>query len=64
VLQNGPAEARLGPMKLLWNAALGEANVQSFSDVCLVIMLCFIAAAVLVPLMREITPPKAPVDAH
>jgi MFS transporter, DHA2 family, multidrug resistance protein len=64
VLQNGPAEAQLGPMKLLWNAALSEAYVQSFSDVYLVIMWCFIAAAVLVPLMRKITPPKAPVDAH
>jgi MFS transporter, DHA2 family, multidrug resistance protein len=37
---------------------------HSFSDVYLVIMLCFIAAAVPVPLMRKITPPKAPVDAH
>jgi len=36
--------------------------VQSFSDVYLVIMWCFIAAAVLVPLMRKVT--KAPVDAH
>jgi DHA2 family multidrug resistance protein len=63
-LQNGPAEARLGPMKLLWGTTLRDAYVQSFSDVYLVIMLCFIAAAVLVPLMRKITPPKAPVDAH
>jgi len=27
-------------------------------------MWCFIAAAVLVPLIRKVTPPKAPVDAH
>jgi DHA2 family multidrug resistance protein len=38
--------------------------VQSFSDVYLVIMWCFIAAVVLVPLIRKVTPPKAPVDAH
>jgi hypothetical protein len=30
----------------------------------LVITWCFIGAAVLVPFMRQITPPKAPVDAH
>src|SRR5882762_4501686 len=32
-----------------------EAYVQSFSDVYLVIMWCFIAAAVLVSLMRKVT---------
>ena len=63
-LQNGPGEARLAPIKLLWGATFREAYVQSFSDVYLVIMVCFIAAAALVPLMRKVTPQKAPVDAH
>src|SRR6266404_4705485 len=39
-----------------------EAYAQSFRDVCLVIMWCFIAAAVLVPLFRIHTKYKVPTN--
>jgi DHA2 family multidrug resistance protein len=42
-----------------------EAQTQSFSDVFLLIMVTFIVATLMVPLMKKIVPPKAaPPDAH
>jgi DHA2 family multidrug resistance protein len=38
---------------------------MTFSDIYLVIMLCFALTTLSVPLMRKVAPPKAPsADAH
>lgn len=58
-------EAHAAALKRLSLLALREAQTQTFSDAFLVIMVCFLAALVLVPLMKKVAPPKAPsADAH
>jgi DHA2 family multidrug resistance protein len=38
---------------------------MSFADAFLAVMVCFVIATLMVPLMRRIAPPKAPsADAH
>ncbi len=52
-------------LKLLGNLALREAQTQSFADAFFVIALCFVIATSMVPLMRKLAAPAAPVrDAH
>jgi len=52
-------------LKQLWSVTWREAQVQTFADAFLVIGVCLAFAAMLVPLMRKVTPPAAPVaDAH
>ena len=47
--------------RLTWR----EAQTQTFGDAFLVIMVCFVIATAMVPLMRKVTPPKGPTaDAH
>ncbi|MES2073209.1 MAG: DHA2 family efflux MFS transporter permease subunit [Pseudomonadota bacterium] len=59
------ADAQAGALKQLWSLTLREAQTQTFSDVFLIIMACFILVTISVPLMRKIAPPKAPsADAH
>jgi DHA2 family multidrug resistance protein len=54
-----------GALRQLWNLTLREAQTQSFSDVFLFVMACFLVATAMVPLMRKVQPPKAPpADAH
>jgi MFS transporter, DHA2 family, multidrug resistance protein len=57
----GHAEA----LKLLWTLAMRESQTQTFADAFLAIMLCFIIATAMVPLMRKVTAPaRPPADAH
>ena len=57
--------AQAGALKQLWTLTLREAQTQTFGDVFLCVMMCFIAATAMVPLMRKVAPPKAPsADAH
>jgi DHA2 family multidrug resistance protein len=59
------ANAQAGALKQLWTLALREAQTQTFGDVFLCVMACFIVATAMVPLMRKVAPPKAPsADAH
>ena len=49
----------------LWQLTMREALTLTFSDAFLVIMICFTAATLMVPLMRKVAPPKGPsADAH
>ncbi|HEV2674282.1 MAG TPA: EmrB/QacA family drug resistance transporter, partial [Aliidongia sp.] len=49
----------------LWSLTMREALTLTFSDAFLVIMLCFVVATLMVPLMRKVAPPKGPsADAH
>ena len=52
-------------LKQLWLLTYREAQTQTFGDAFLVIMVCFVIATAMVPLMRKVIPPKAPpADAH
>jgi DHA2 family multidrug resistance protein len=52
-------------LKTLGKLALREAQTQSFADAFFVIALCFVVATSMVPLMRRLAAPTAPVrDAH
>jgi DHA2 family multidrug resistance protein len=64
MLQRSPG-GHVAALERLASLTLREARTETFSDVFLVIMLCFILATAMVPLMRRIAPPKAPsADAH
>src|SRR6266446_6639325 len=47
-------------LKELWHLAYREASTLAFADAFHAIMLAFIAATLLVPLLRQVTPAKAP----
>ncbi|HTR40003.1 MAG TPA: DHA2 family efflux MFS transporter permease subunit [Pseudomonadales bacterium] len=52
-------------LKQLWSMTFREAQVQTFADAFLVIMVCFVAATVMVPFLRKVAVPAAPIkDAH
>jgi DHA2 family multidrug resistance protein len=52
-------------LKQLWSLTWREAQVQTFADAFLVIMLCFVIATAMVPLMRKVAPRATPpADAH
>ena len=52
-------------LRQLWTLTMREAQTQTYSDAFLALMLCLGLATVMVPLMRKVAPPKAPVaDAH
>ena len=44
---------------------LREAQTMTCADIFLALTLCFVAATLMVPLMRKVAPPKAPsADGH
>ena len=52
-------------LKLLWSLALREAQTQTYADAFFVIMLCFVIATAMVPLMRKVAPMVGPsANAH
>jgi DHA2 family multidrug resistance protein len=63
--QVGAAEGRTAALERLWSLTMREAQTQTFADAFVVIMLCFVVATAMAPLMRKVAPPKAPTaDAH
>jgi MFS transporter, DHA2 family, multidrug resistance protein len=59
------SHAQAAALKRLWSIAWREAQTQSYADAFLAIVACFAVATVMVPLMRNVAPPKAPsADAH
>jgi DHA2 family multidrug resistance protein len=46
-------------LKQLWNLAYREASTMAYADAFRVIMVAFMVATVLVPLMRNTAAPKA-----
>lgn len=57
--------AQTGALRQLYTLTLREAQTQTFGDVFLCVMVCFLIATAMVPLMRKVAPPKAPsADAH
>jgi len=52
-------------VQTLWNITMREARTLSFADAYLAIGCCCVAATLIVPLMRQVAPPKKPsIDAH
>ncbi|MET0256204.1 MAG: DHA2 family efflux MFS transporter permease subunit [Luteibacter sp.] len=58
-------EAHTVALRQLWQLTLREAQTLTYSDAFLSIMVCFVIATVMVPLMRKVQPPQGPSpDAH
>ncbi|MET0935730.1 MAG: DHA2 family efflux MFS transporter permease subunit [Luteibacter sp.] len=59
------AEAYSAGLHSLWQLTFREAQTLTYSDAFLSIMVCFVIATVMVPLMRKVQPPQGPsADAH
>jgi DHA2 family multidrug resistance protein len=65
-LANGDAlHGQAVALKQLWGLTYREAQVQTFADAFLAIAVCFVAATLMVPLLRKVAAPAAPpADAH
>jgi DHA2 family multidrug resistance protein len=60
-----PAVSAQAALRQLWQVTFREALTMTFSDIYLVIMVCFALTTISVPLLRKVAPPKAPsADAH
>jgi DHA2 family multidrug resistance protein len=53
-------DGHVAALKQLWHLAYREAATLAFADAFRAIMLAFIVATALVPLLRKVVPPKAP----
>jgi DHA2 family multidrug resistance protein len=62
---NSPIAGHQAALKQLWNLTYREAQTLSYADAFRTIMLVFILATCLVPLMKKVMPPAGPVtNAH
>jgi MFS transporter, DHA2 family, multidrug resistance protein len=62
---DGAAQASGAALRQLWQLTYREAQTMTYSDAFFSIMLCFVLAIAMVPLMRKVQPPKGPsADAH
>jgi MFS transporter, DHA2 family, multidrug resistance protein len=50
-----PTAGQVAALKKLWEAAYREAQVQAFADAYLLIAVCFVVSAMMVPFMRGVT---------
>jgi DHA2 family multidrug resistance protein len=58
-------DGHVAALKQLWHLAYREASTLAFADAFRAIMVAFVIATLLVPLLRKVVPPKAPpADAH
>jgi len=65
-LPGSPQGGHLAALERLWHLAYREASTLAFADAFRVIMLAFVVATLLVPLMRKVAPatPAAAASAH
>ena len=63
-LPGGPVLGHQAAIEQLWHLAYREASTLAFADAFRAIMLAFIVATLLVPLLREVAAPKAAAGAH
>jgi DHA2 family multidrug resistance protein len=56
---NSPAAGHAAALRTLWAITYAQAETLSYADTFRTIMLAFIMATCLVPLMRKVVPPKA-----
>ena len=59
-----PVAGHQAALRELWQITYVQAETLSYADAFRIIMLAFLLATCLVPLMRKVVPPKAPVAAH
>ena len=60
-----PDAGHAAALKQLWHLAYREASTLAYADAFRAIMLAFLVATLLVPLLRQVAPPKAPsVSSH
>ncbi|MDE1164829.1 MAG: DHA2 family efflux MFS transporter permease subunit [Pseudomonas sp.] len=59
-LGHGGADGMTAALQQLWQLTYREAQTQTYSDAFLAIMVCFIVATLMVPLMRKVVPPSQP----
>jgi DHA2 family multidrug resistance protein len=64
MLPGSSAEGQAAALKELWKLAYREASTLAYADAFRAIMLAFVVATLLVPLLRNVTPRPAPRDAH
>jgi DHA2 family multidrug resistance protein len=65
LLGGDEVHAKAAALKQLFAVAWREALTQTLADAFLLIAICFVVATALVPLLRKVTPPKAPpAEAH
>jgi MFS transporter, DHA2 family, multidrug resistance protein len=64
MLPGSVAEGHAAALKELWKLAYREASTLAYADAFRAIMLAFVVATLLVPLLRNVTPRRAPPDAH
>ena len=62
-LPGGAVIGHQAALEQLWNLAYREASTLAFADAFRAIMLAFIVATLLVPLMRKVAAPKSPAGA-
>ncbi|MDB5806610.1 MAG: Inner rane component of tripartite multidrug resistance system [Betaproteobacteria bacterium] len=60
----GGLDAQVGALKQLGSLVMREAQTQTFGDTYVVLLVCFAITTAMVPLMKKIAPPKAPVADH
>jgi MFS transporter, DHA2 family, multidrug resistance protein len=59
-LPGSPDAGHLAALKQLWHLAYREASTLAYADAFRAIMLAFLVATLLVPLLRQVAPPKTP----
>jgi DHA2 family multidrug resistance protein len=59
-IPGSPEDGHLAALKTLWQLAYREASTLAYADAFRAIMLAFIVATLLVPLLRQVAPTKAP----
>ncbi len=59
-LPGSPEAGHVAALKQLWNLAYREASTLAYADAFRAIMLAFLVATLLVPLLHQIVPAKAP----
>ena len=62
-MPQGAAIGHEAALQQLWNLAYREASTLAFADAFRAIMLAFVVATLLVPLMRKVAAPPAAVAA-
>ena len=55
-----PAAGHAAALSQLWHLAYREASTLAYADAFRAIMMAFIVATLMVPLMRKVAPPRAP----
>jgi DHA2 family multidrug resistance protein len=64
-LPGSPQAGHVAALKQLWELAYREASTLAYADAFRAVMIAFVIATLLVPLMRNIAAPKAaPTESH